>query len=185
MKTCFDAQEDFKTPPYPTEGVWELVKLHFKVKDRTALLEPFYSKFDKAFIASLCKSLADLAYKQDKLARSFFEEAGQDLARALAAVIKKASPKLTDRHGGIHILCVGSVWLSWDLLQFGFVEYIEKATNIKQLSLMKLTTTMAVGAAYMAANTCRLPLKRDYERNYTVFYKYKRGCCVTGVCSKK
>lgn len=186
MKACFNAQDDFKTPPYPIDDVWELVKQHFQVQDITALLQPFYSNFDKAFIASLCKSLAGLAHKGDKLARSFFEEAGRDLARALAAVIKKASPKLTDRHGGIHILCVGSVWLSWDLLQFGFVDYIEKEANIKQLSLMKLTTPMSVGAAYMAADKCKLPLQRDYERNYTVFYKYKRGgCCVTGVCNRK
>lgn len=157
------------------------------MQDKTALLEPFYSNFDKAFIASLCKSLAELARKGDKLAISFFEEAGRDLARALAAVIKKASPKLTSRNGGIHVLCVGSVWLSWDLLKFGFVNHIEKQTDIKELSLVKLTTTMAVGAAYMAADRCNLSLDRHYERNYTVFYTYKRGgsCCATGVCTKK
>lgn len=186
VKTCFDSQDGFKTPPYPTDGVWELVKQHFNVQDKTALLEPFYSNFDKPFIASLCKALANLAHNGDKLAKSFFEEAGRDLARSLAAVIKKASPKLTERNGGIHILCVGSVWLSWDLLQPGFVDYIDNQTDIKELSLMKLTTTMAVGAAYMAADRCKLSLQRNYERNYTVFYKYKRGgCCVTGVCNRK
>lgn len=171
-----------------------MVKQHFNVEDKTALLGPFYSNFDKAFIASLCKSLAQLAADGDKLAKSFFETAGKDLARALIAVIKKASPKLLNRTGGIHILCVGSVWLSFNLVQSGFVECIEKESNIKELSLMKLTTTMSVGAAYMAADRCNLSLQRHYERNYTVFYNYKRGlgstrgggCCVaSGACTKK
>lgn len=186
MKCCFDSQDGFRAPPYPIESVWELVKQHFNVKDKTALLEPFYSNFDKAFIASLCKKLAALAHSGDKLAKSLFEEAGRDLARALAAVIRKASPILTDRKGGIQISCVGSVWISWDLLQFGFVNYIEKETDVKELSLIKLTTSMAVGAAYMAANRCNLPLQKHYERNFTVFYTYKRGgCCMTGVCTRK
>lgn len=186
MKICFDSQDGFKTPPHPVDAIWELVKQHFNVTDKTALLGPFYSNFDKAFIASLCKKLAELAHSGDKMARSIFEEAGRDLARALASVIKKASPILTNRKGGIHILCVGSVWLSWDLLQFGFADYIDKETDIKELSLMTLTTTMAVGAAYMAANRCNLALQRHYERNYNVFYTYKRGgCCVKGVCTRK
>lgn len=186
VKSCFDYQDDFKVPPHPIDNVWELVKQHFNVQDKTALLGPFYSNFDKAFIASLCKSLAQLAHNGDKLSKSFFETAGSDLARAVAAVVKKASPTLTERDGGLHILCVGSVWLSYDLLKSGFVEYIEKHTNIKELSLMKLTTSMAVGAAYMAADKCNLSLHREYEKNYTVFYNYKRsGCCASGVCNRK
>lgn len=97
------------------------------------------------------------------------------MARGIAAVYPKASKELTDCEGGLHVLCVGSVWLSFDLLLPGFISWLEESTNIDKLSLLKLHTEMGVGAAYLASDKLDLPLQRDYAKNYTVFYRYKRG----------
>ena len=41
--------------------------------------------------------------------------------RALSPVI---SPSLREAEGGLHVVCVGSVWKSWDLLKTGFIKGI-------------------------------------------------------------
>ncbi|KAJ8985976.1 hypothetical protein NQ317_013859 [Molorchus minor] len=175
VKYCFDELDNFEQPPFPTDRVWRLVREHFKIKTQADILASFYKNFDKAHIASLCKKMAELARGNDELCQSVFTEAGTHLARSICAVLPKAAPELTDREGGIHILCVGSVWLSWDLLRPGFISWIENNSDIGELSLMKLNTEMGVGAALMAADRLELPLDRDYSKNYTVFYRYKRG----------
>ncbi|KAJ8947386.1 hypothetical protein NQ318_017749 [Aromia moschata] len=177
IKCCFDDLDGFEKPPFPIDRVWSLVKEHFKIKTQADILDSFYKNFDKAYIASLCKKLVQLAREDDELSQSIFTEAGTYLARNISAVVVKAAPELTDRDGGIHILCVGSVWLSWDLLRSGFIKWMENNTSIDKMSLMKLNTEMGVGAALMASDRLHLPLERDYSKNYTVFYRYKRGVC--------
>ncbi|KAJ8928750.1 hypothetical protein NQ314_018603 [Rhamnusium bicolor] len=179
VKYCFDDLDNFENPPFPTDRVWNLVKEHFKINTQADILDSFYQNFDKAFIASLCKKLAVLARDGDELSQSIFKEAGTHLARSICAVYSKASPELTEREGGIHILCVGSVWLSWDLLMSGFINWLDNNTIVEKMSLMRLKTEMGVGAALMAADRLNLHLERDYFRNYTVFYQYRRGVSST------
>ncbi|KAG5865861.1 hypothetical protein JTB14_031413 [Gonioctena quinquepunctata] len=174
IKYSFDELDNFERAPFSFERVWSLVKSHFNIKTQADILESFHQNFDKANIASLAKKLADLANEGDKLSQEIFREAGSHLARSISAVVDKAAPELTERDGGIHILCVGSVWISWELLRPGFIDWIENNTSIQQMSLMKLKTEMGVGAAYMASDKLGLPLERDYSKNYKVFFKYKR-----------
>ncbi|KAK9717822.1 BadF/BadG/BcrA/BcrD ATPase family [Popillia japonica] len=159
VKACFDDLDGFSPAPHPIQRVWSTVQEHFNVDCKESILQHFYTKFDKPFIASIAKKLANCANDGDKLSQLFFHEAGTDLAQALSAVIPKASPELTNREGGIHILCVGSVWLSWALLKPGFISYLMDNTNIEDMTLMRMTATMAIGAAYMAADKFR---RRDY-----------------------
>lgn len=104
-----------------------------------------------------------------------FEEAGRDLAAAIGVVAQKASPQLKNKQGGLHVLCVGSVWLGWDLLKPGFIKHLDNNTDVTEMSLLKRTTTMAVGAAYMVADKLNLEMKRHYDDNYTVFYRYNKA----------
>lgn len=151
------------------------MKEHFNIEEKQGLLEYFYTNFDKALIASLCKKLSVLATKGDELSKSLFAEAGRDLAKFISVVVPKASEKLTKRAGGAHVVCVGSVWLSWELLKDGFVSYLRDHTDIKELTLVKSVATLAIGAAYMAADRLNVPLNRDYEHNYTVIYNYRKN----------
>lgn len=183
VKYCFDDLDNFSKAPFPIEKVWKLVQQHFNITKQVDILESFYQKFEKARISSLCKELSLLASHGDKLAESIFQKAGEDIARSIAAVYPKAAKELIQEEDGLHILCVGSVWLSWDLLMPGFISWIRKNTNIEKLALLRLTTEMGVGAAYLASDRLNLPLHRDYSKNYNVFFKYNRNQCRKNGCS--
>lgn len=75
---------------------------------------------------------------------------------------------------GLQVVCVGSVWLSWDLLRPGFEEQLKDTSlcHVKKLSLVKTTRNSSVGAAYLAAHLIHLDLPYSYSENYEVFYEY-------------
>jgi N-acetylglucosamine kinase len=179
IKYCFDDLDNFEEPPFPTDVIWAEVKDHFNIQNQADILDYFYANFDKARIASLCKKISELAKKGDKLSQYVFEEAGMHLAKSVAAVVAKAAPQLIKRDGGIQVLCVGSVWLSWELLKPGFVTWMRKHTEIEMISMMRLTKSMATGACYMAADKANIKVAKDYSNNYTVFYKYDRKAAFT------
>ncbi|XP_050299838.1 N-acetyl-D-glucosamine kinase [Anthonomus grandis grandis] len=186
IKYCFDSLDDFQTPPYSTDKIWQLVRRHFDIRDQFDILNYFYNDFSKSRIALMCKSLAKLAEEGDLLAKTIFSKAGGDLAKAITAVHKKVAVELKNKPGGLQVICVGSVWLSWSLLQSGFEAYLENNTDIKQLTLLRLQTEGGVGAAYMAADKLNLALDRAYEKNYKVFYVYGQGkLCNGNSCDKK
>ncbi|KAL1402385.1 hypothetical protein pipiens_020542, partial [Culex pipiens pipiens] len=95
------------------------------------------------------------------------------LARSVCALSPRISPALISQCGEVDIVCVGSVWLSWELLEPGFTRELENAKFKYDLKLLKLTNTMALGAAYLAADTFDLELPRDYSKNYEVFYGHR------------
>lgn len=183
IKYCFDDLDNLFKSPYPIENVWNLVKEHFNITKQVEILDSFYQNFDKATVASLCKKVSVLAREGDKLSEWIFEKAGEDLAKNIAAVYPKASTELTQTSGGLHVLCVGSVWLSWDLLMTGFTSWLKHNTNIEKLSLLRLTTDLGVGAAYLASDKLNLPLLRDYSKNYNVFFRYDKNKCSSNGCS--
>ena len=60
----------------------------------------------------------------DKLCIWLFEEAGRMLGRHIRALSPMVSPSLATAQGGLHVVCVGSVWKSWNLLKDGFLQGI-------------------------------------------------------------
>ena len=117
--------------------------------------------------------LATGAQEGDPLCRWLFAQAGQALGGYILALYPKADSSLVNCDGGIPVVCDGSVWLSWEFMKPGFVSELKKNSQIKKLSLMKLTTSMGTGAAYLAANHIGYDFPRDYSKNYSVFYQYK------------
>lgn len=167
VKICLDNLDGFKAP-YPTSGVWRVVKNFFKLQTRQDVLNLFYTNFDKSQIALLCCKLADLARNEDdSLAKYLFQQAGAQLGRSILAVATRASVESID------VVCVGSLWLSWDLLQPGFSSCVQKSSQLKQLTLLRLTVDKGVGAALMAADQFGLRLDREYSKNFTVFKRYE------------
>lgn len=180
VKYCFDDLDRFETPPFPTEKVWELVKTFFQIQTQADLLASFYKDFDKSKISLMCKHLSLLARDGDPLAKDIFRQAGIDLAKAVTSVACKASPELISQEGGLHVVCVGSVWLSWDLLHCGFISTLQKNSQLDRLTLVKLKTELGVGAALMAADRLNLRVDRDYSKNCDSFYVYNRGKACNG-----
>lgn len=55
----------------------------------------------------------------DKLCQSLFAEAGKVLALHIIAVEPKINQSLLEEAGGLHVVCVGSVWKSWEFMKPG------------------------------------------------------------------
>ncbi|XP_031632696.1 N-acetyl-D-glucosamine kinase isoform X1 [Contarinia nasturtii] len=167
-KIVFDHEDKLVLSPYDTSAVWQQIKKHFNIETRHDLLDHCYAKFDKAHFASLCEKLSNLASAGDELCIHLFEDAGCFLAKATMSLLPNVSDKLLTNNN-LNIVCVGSVWKSWNLLKTGFSNEIAKATNKFGLNLIILTQAMAIGAAYLAADSINFDLPRNYSHNYDIF----------------
>ncbi|KAL3270367.1 hypothetical protein HHI36_009413 [Cryptolaemus montrouzieri] len=177
VKICFDALDNLEDPPYPTDALWERVQQYFDIVSQSEILDIFYEHFCKAKIAAFCKEVALLANSGDDLCQYIFREAGTCIAKSIAAVYPKAFTELTEKEDGLKVACVGSVWLSWNLLRDGFIAYIENKTNIQKLLLVRLVSPGGLGAAYFACDKLNVDVPRNYEKNYEILFKYKRISC--------
>lgn len=173
MKTIFDHEDNLVKCPYDITTTWKLIKSHFEIETRTDMLEHCYAKFQKSFYAKLCQKLSIAAQNGDELCQHLFTEGGQLLARMILALTPRASKELVSE-GYLSIICVGSVWLSWELLKGGFISELNAHKIPFELRLLKLKpgVSMAVGSIYIAADHVNFPLPRDYSKNYEVFFKY-------------
>ncbi|XP_065371501.1 N-acetyl-D-glucosamine kinase [Calliphora vicina] len=176
MKLVFDDMDNFSKAPYPVEAVWKLIQEHFNIKTRLDLLPHCYAKFDKPFYASLCKKLSHAAEEGDELSKFLFREAGAHIATHITSLAPKVHNDLV-REGDLNVVCVGSVWLSWPLLEDGFIQELKKAHLPFGLKLIRITKCMAYGACYLGADSIEFPLPRNYLNNYKVMYHY--GQCHT------
>ncbi|GCC40379.1 hypothetical protein chiPu_0024334, partial [Chiloscyllium punctatum] len=85
---------------------------------------------------------------------------------------------LLDGKFGLPIVCVGSVWNSWDLLKNGFLEVLKEvkqkpmAKNLCKFSMMKLKCSSAVGAANLGARHIGYDLPMDYANNVDIFFEH-------------
>ncbi|XP_059471030.1 N-acetyl-D-glucosamine kinase [Neocloeon triangulifer] len=181
IKTCFDKEDGLTDTPYSTDLVWQLIKDHFSITDRFGLLQHCYTNFEKSFFAGLCKKLSLAASQGDGLSKWLFQQAGRDLARFVASVWPKAQAKLLEQPGGLPVVCVGSVWLSWEHLQPGFVAELATHPEIRELTLVQLKSSAAVGATYLAARLVHKDFPADYASNYEVFFTYHREKQTNGV----
>lgn len=158
---------------FDTKIVWQKIKNHFKIESQHDLLDHCYAKFDKAFFASLCASLSESANAGDPLSVHLFTEAGRFLAKSAWALLPKVSDELLE-NDEFSVVCVGSVWKSWHLLEPGFSKEIDATERRFGLKLLRLTQSMAIGAAYIAADAIKFYLPRNYENNYEIFHRYGR-----------
>nr|CAD7602260.1 unnamed protein product [Timema genevievae] len=175
MKICIDEQDNFVQPPHSTKFVWGAIKRHFNVETRFDLLDHCYSNFEKSKYAGLTKLLSEGANQGDALCLWLFARAGEMLFKHISALYSMADKSLLQESGGLSVVCVGSVWLSWEHLKPGFTGHCShpEMPVIPELTLLRLTTSMAAGATYLAAKEIDLDLPRNYQANYTVFFHYK------------
>lgn len=178
VRGIYHEQDNFRSFPYPSDSLWSIVKEHFGVEDRFALLSHAYEKFSKSHFAGLCKRIADAARAGDKLSLWLFSEAGKVLAEYIQALVPSIHADLERCPGGVPVVCVGSVWKSWDLLHDAFVARLRKGCRqgqgpVPDLALLSLTGSGAIGATMLAARQLAFPLPCDYSANYKVFYHYK------------
>ncbi|XKL60301.1 hypothetical protein PGB90_001317 [Kerria lacca] len=176
VKICLDNNIKLKSVPngYSDVKLWEAIKKYFNIETIYDLIPIFYSHFNKAQIAALCISLSELARNGDPLSKWLFESAGQYLAKHIQAVYNSAHETLKCNHGGLQIVCVGSVWKSWDLLKQGFEAQLKdtSVSDVYKLCLVHTTGSSAIGAVYLAARVVNVPFPYTFSKNYNVFYEY-------------
>lgn len=180
LKIYYDDEDGLRHAPngYSTDVLWRTIQKHFNIKTRLDMLPHLYTDFEKNKIAKLCQELAVAAEKGDPLSQWLFRKAGSLIAKHLVVVSKGASKELTECEGGLMVVCVGSVWKSWNLLKPGFVGEIDDSEwKPYSFSLVTLTddTAPAKGAAFLAAKRIYHNLPRDSSSHFQVFHRYKKG----------
>lgn len=173
VKAVFDHEDNLERCPFDTTTAWNLIKSHFNVEHRRDMLEHCYASFQKSFYARLCQKMSVAASNGDELCKSIFIDAGHRLAKMISALIPRVDKALTES-GFLSIICVGSVWLSWELLKPGFIKELNQQKIPFELRLLQLkpNVSMAVGAYLMAADAVDFPMPRDYSKNYEIFFSY-------------
>ncbi|CAK9795408.1 N-acetyl-D-glucosamine kinase [Anthophora plagiata] len=173
-KYVFDHLDDFAQSPKPINYVWPAMRHYFNITNRKELLPHFYVNFNKTFYSMFTKEIVIGCEKKDPLCLHLFKENGIMLAKHIIALSKKAHNELKLAHGGLKILCVGSVWKSWDLMRNAFVNEIHESKTVDELTMIRLTVSSGIGACYLAAEKINWVFTKPYEKNFEVFYRYKR-----------
>lgn len=173
-KYVFDDIDGLTEAPEPISYVWPAMRNYFNMNDRNSILPYYYANFDKSFIANFTKELATGCERDDPLCLKIFEEAACLLAKHIIALSKKAHNDLKLAHGGLKVICVGSVFESWKFMKNGFANEIHNRRVVDELSLLRLTTTSALGACYLAAEKINCPFIKPYDSNVEIFFHYNR-----------
>lgn len=176
IKMIINALDNLHKPKHNFRNLERKMHQYFQTTDHLDLLDHFYHNFNKAKIAGFCQKIAEAAYSLDPLARDIFRDAGKQLARHVVAVLPKVNMSLLKGETGLPIVCVGSVWDSWDLLREGFLQVLLEAQKLFykstfcKLSMMKLTHSAALGAISLGAKEIDTYIPISYSTNVNIFY---------------
>uniref|UniRef100_H3C9W9 N-acetyl-D-glucosamine kinase n=1 Tax=Tetraodon nigroviridis TaxID=99883 RepID=H3C9W9_TETNG len=180
VKTVFDAKDKLVAPPHDVTHVQKAMEEYFQVSDLMGMLPHLYRDFQKPHFAGFCKKLAEAgAEAGDALCQYVFAEAGRVLANHIKAILPAAQEVLLGHALGLPILCVGSVWNSWELLKPGFTEALSNlaSTNtfkgrFKGYRLMSLQQSSGLGGAFLGARNIGDTIRLDYTANVKIFYQH-------------
>ncbi|KAI0241506.1 N-acetyl-D-glucosamine kinase [Lamellibrachia satsuma] len=179
IKCYFDTDDNLNPSQHDTTFVKDTMFKHFNVKDKMDMLEHLYSNFSKPFYSMMCVELARGASQlKDPLCCEAFYKAGQFLAQHITALLPKITKAQLDGEGGLKIVCVGSVWKSWELLKEGFLQTLKKNHNseerskLKKITLLWPTKPCTYGAAYLGAEAADCQLQMNFDENATTFFQH-------------
>ncbi|XP_027695796.1 N-acetyl-D-glucosamine kinase [Vombatus ursinus] len=176
VKTVFDTMDNLEVSPHKIDYVKKAMFDYFQESDRMGLLNHIYRNFDKSKFAGFCQKIAEGAYQGDPLCCHIFRKAGEVLAKHILAVLPKIHPTLFQGPGGLPIVCVGSVWKSWELLEEAFVSTLAEGKKIQKafssFTLFQLKHSSALGGARLGAQFIGEVLPLDYDSNADIFFKH-------------
>ncbi|XP_076631479.1 N-acetylglucosamine kinase isoform X1 [Colletes latitarsis] len=173
-KYIFDDIDGLFQAPEPIGYVWPALRTFFNVSDRQEMLPYIYTNFEKSKFAGFAKAVADGCENKDPLCLHILRENGVLLAKHIVALARKADNNIKLTKGGLNVVCVGSVWKSWEFMKDAFLEEIHDSHAVDELSLLRLTASSAIGACYLAAERIDWTFTKPYENNVEMFYHYKR-----------
>ncbi|XP_022061444.1 N-acetyl-D-glucosamine kinase [Acanthochromis polyacanthus] len=179
VKTVFDAKDNLVAPPHDITRVRNAMEEYFQVSDLMGMLPHLYRNFQKSHFAGFCKKLSEGAEAGDALCKYVFTQAGRVLAKHVEAVLPAAQEPLLNGALGLPILCVGSVWKSWELLKPGFTDCLDEVASSEKFkgrfrgyNLLILRQSSALGGASLGAQSLNATVTMDYAANANVFYQH-------------
>lgn len=175
LKAYFDHEDQLEVCPHDVAYVRDAMFRYFNINDRANLLHYIYTDFKKSKIAGFCLEIVKGAKEVgDPLCLQIFKETGNLLAKHVNALLPKINEELVTCNGGLHIVCVGSVWKSWEFMKDGFLDTLHsphiECRKLKEVTLLRLKKNAAIGAAYVGAKAAGHVLPLDYKNNVDVFY---------------
>lgn len=178
LKIVFDALDNLVPSQYDITVANEIMCRHFQVKNQMDMLRHLYTDFQKSMVASMCKEIAKAAReKKDPLCCHVFRQAGKFLAWHILALLPKADKSLIEGDGGVHVVCTGSVFKSWDLLEEGFLEGLKPRgkddVKVPEITLMFLEKESTYGSAYLGVSAAGTSIPVDYAKNTKIFFNRK------------
>lgn len=178
LKIVFDSLDNLVPSPFDVKVANQIMCDYFKVNDQMDMLKHLYTDFKKSFLAGMCLEIAKAAReKKDPLCCHVFKEAGKLLAWHILALLPKADKSLLECKGGIHVVCTGSVFKSWDLLEKGFLEGLRPRVagdvKLSEITLLFLEKNSTFGSAYLAVNAAGATIPIDFSKNVKVFFNQK------------
>ncbi|XP_071022426.1 N-acetyl-D-glucosamine kinase isoform X1 [Oncorhynchus clarkii lewisi] len=181
VKTVFDAKDNLVKPHHDVTHVKKVIENYFQVSDLMGMLPHLYRNFQKSHFAGLCQKIAEGAKAGDALCQYLFTLAGRVLAQHIVAVLPKAQQALLTGEQCLPILCVGSVWKSWELLKPGFTEVLAELESTPafkgnfygyNLLTLRQSSGSALGGAVLGAKSAGATVTLNYADNAQVFYKH-------------
>lgn len=166
-KTLLDHNDNYRVSRFDTMRLKQVICSHFKISSENAI-GVFYQQNDKRKFASLCKELYESTRRQrDEAIDDIFAQAGALLAGKVIALLSKSNPATLNKR--LDVVCVGSVFNSWDLLESSFVESLSRYST--KFRLIQLTCYSAFGAAKYAARLTNTHL--ETKKTTKLLYQYQ------------
>uniref|UniRef100_A0A4W3IIA1 N-acetyl-D-glucosamine kinase n=1 Tax=Callorhinchus milii TaxID=7868 RepID=A0A4W3IIA1_CALMI len=161
--------------PQLSLSLLSLLSFSPQISNPLDLLDHFYHNFDKSKIAGFCYKMSEgeLSLFRGFEALSFLTIYAPPYTHTQLTHLQSFS---FSAETGLPIVCVGSVWNSWDLLREGFLQVLLEAqrsfpkNTYFKLSLMKLTCTAALGAINLGAKEIGVHIPISYTNNVNIFY---------------
>ncbi|XP_003747705.1 N-acetyl-D-glucosamine kinase [Galendromus occidentalis] len=170
IKIVLDNEDNFGTSIHDDRELRRIIFEHFDVDNTLKLLPYLYSNFKKSFIAQLAQKISQGARCGDALCKLLFKDLGIDLAKHVRAVSSAISKDFYGMPGGLPIVCVGSLFLSWDLMKEGFVETL--GSDVPEYTCVRPTVSAAIGAAYHASSVAGSKIPVNFSENFEILHHY-------------
>ncbi|OWA50897.1 N-acetyl-D-glucosamine kinase [Hypsibius exemplaris] len=175
VKILFDHDDNYRVSEFNIDSLRRHVFKFFNVTQRSEILPFFYSPFQKSAIANMASNIAKGAAENDPLCNYLYHDAGIRLAQHIKAIVPHIQSDLLSRAGGVPVVCVGSVWKSWEALKDGFLEGLDHC--IPALSMMRLSGSSAYGAAYLVGRKAGISIPLEKLRMTEPFYEFNGATC--------
>lgn len=175
VKIYFNHVDNKVKAPHDITELERAIMEYFQISDRFEMLGPLYEKWNKSFFAGLCKRISQGAQKGDKLCAYLLEEAGREMASHLVAMLPKISEESLEYPGGLPVVCIGSVWKSWNFMEPGFMRELRThgRDKLKEIQLLTCTAPVPIGACYLVADKANVKVPKDYAHNTNRFFQSK------------